>query len=567
MPDVPIDEDDPFIILFTSGTTGRPKGATLSHRNLIHFGTASACGRATLAMAEGGPTTAPAPPVAICGSPFFHISGTAPLLVTSARFGTTLVFPPAGRWDPLTHLELTEQYRVTTWSGVPTQYWRMLEHPDFERFDLSSVAGISSGGAPFPPELMRILNDRIPTAGLSNGYGMTESMGAGTLMFGRRYLTHRDSVGSPWPGIEVQIRDEDDNVLGEGEVGEICLRGAIIFLGYWDNPEATAEVLDDDRWYRTGDFGRIEDDVLYLESRMRDLILRGGENIYPMEIEHRLVEHPDIADAAVIGVDHRELGQEVKAFVVREGAELTAADVQAVGRGRAGAVQGAGLRRVPRLAAVHRDRQGHEARARTRGRDDMIIVVAALKGGVGKTTAAVHLAALAAMAKRATTLVDADPQASAADWLDTSPDPRFEGIEVVEAPTERLLTKALDAIGDDDVAVVDTPPGNERLLGKALERASVVVVPTRVGGVEIARVDAVLDLVGENLAAGLVISSARTYTRDYQEYLANWAEAGVPVWGSVPERVSIAAGPSAWLSWDGLEAYRAVWRHVLRAGS
>jgi chromosome partitioning protein len=195
----------------------------------------------------------------------------------------------------------------------------------------------------------------------------------------------------------------------------------------------------------------------------------------------------------------------------------------------------------------------------------MIIVVAALKGGVGKTTAAVHLAALAAMSWRETTLVDADPQASAADWLDTSPDARFEGIEVVEAPTERLLTNALALVGDDEVAVVDTPPGNERLLAKALERATVVVVPTRVGGVEIARVDAVLDVVGEKLPIGLIISSARTYTRDYQDYLATWAEADVPVWGSVPERVAIAAGPSALLSWDGLEAYRAVWRRVLRA--
>jgi len=197
----------------------------------------------------------------------------------------------------------------------------------------------------------------------------------------------------------------------------------------------------------------------------------------------------------------------------------------------------------------------------------MNVVVAALKGGVGKTTAAVHLAALAAMSKRATTLVDADPQGSAADWLDSSPDSRLEGIEVVEAPTERLLAKALDSIGNDEVAIVDTPPGHERLLVKALERASVVVVPTRVGGVEMARVDAVLDLVGETLAAGLVISSARTYTRDYQEYLAAWAEAGVPVWASVPERVAIAAGPTAWLSWEGLDAHRAVWRHVLRAGS
>jgi acyl-CoA synthetase (AMP-forming)/AMP-acid ligase II len=118
-------------------------------------------------------------------------------------------------------------------------------------------------------------------------------------------------------------------VLPEGEVGEICLHGAVIFQGYWDDSEATAEVLDDDRWYHSGDYGRIEDGVLWLESRMRDLILRGGENIYPMEIEHRLVEHPDIADAAVIGVEHRTLGQEVKAFVVlRDGASLEPGDVQ-----------------------------------------------------------------------------------------------------------------------------------------------------------------------------------------------------------------------------------------------
>jgi acyl-CoA synthetase (AMP-forming)/AMP-acid ligase II len=129
--------------------------------------------------------------------------------------------------------------------------------------------------------------------------------------------------------MQLQIRAEDGTVLDEGEVGEICQRGAFTFVGYWDDPEATAKVLDADRWYLSGDYGRIEGDVLYLDSRMRDLILRGGENIYPMEIEHRLIEHPDIADAAVIGVDHRTLGQEVKAFVVpRDGAELTEAGVR-----------------------------------------------------------------------------------------------------------------------------------------------------------------------------------------------------------------------------------------------
>ena len=330
LPDVAIDEDDPFMILFTSGTTGRPKGATLTHRNLVHMGSAMAFGRAVTMLLNGiVPSPDAPPPASICATPFFHISGTAPLFMTGARFGSTLIFPPPGRWDPGTHLQLTAEHRVSAWSGVPTQFWRMLEHPDFDSFDLSSLTLVSSGGAPFPPELMRVLNEKIPTAQLSNGYGMSESMGAGTLLSGARYVTHRESVGAPYPTIEVQIRDDDRTVLPEGEVGEICLHGAVVFQGYWDDPDATAAVLDAERWYHSGDYGRIDDGVLWLESRMRDLILRGGENIYPMEIEHRLIEHPDIADAAVIGVEHRTLGQEVKAFVVlHEGASLEPAAVQ-----------------------------------------------------------------------------------------------------------------------------------------------------------------------------------------------------------------------------------------------
>ncbi|HEX4529062.1 MAG TPA: class I adenylate-forming enzyme family protein [Acidimicrobiia bacterium] len=330
LPEVAIDEDDPFMILFTSGTTGRPKGATLTHRNLVHMGSAMAFGRAVSMLVNGiVPSPDAPPPASICATPFFHISGTAPLFMTGARFGSTLIFPPPGRWDPGTQLQLTAEHRVSAWSGVPTQFWRMLEHPDFDAFDLSSLTLVSSGGAPFPPELMRVLNEKIPTAQLSNGYGMSETMGAGTLLSGARYVTHRESVGAPYPTIEVQIRDDDRTVLPEGEVGEICLRGAVVFRGYWDDPDATAAVLDAERWYHSGDYGRIDDGVLWLESRMRDLILRGGENIYPMEIEHRLIEHPDIADAAVIGVEHRTLGQEVKAFVVlQEGASLEPAAVQ-----------------------------------------------------------------------------------------------------------------------------------------------------------------------------------------------------------------------------------------------
>jgi chromosome partitioning protein len=194
----------------------------------------------------------------------------------------------------------------------------------------------------------------------------------------------------------------------------------------------------------------------------------------------------------------------------------------------------------------------------------MIIVVAALKGGVGKTTTSVYLGALAA-ARRPATLVDADPQASAADWIESAEDEQLERLTLVEAPTDRLLIKALDRIDPDEVAVVDTPPGNERLLVKAIERADVVVVPTRIGGVETARVEAVLDLVPRKLPVGLVICSARTYTRDYQDVVAAWTEANVPVWGSVPERVTIATGPEASLAPDGIEAYRSVWRRALRA--
>jgi chromosome partitioning protein len=195
----------------------------------------------------------------------------------------------------------------------------------------------------------------------------------------------------------------------------------------------------------------------------------------------------------------------------------------------------------------------------------MIVVVAALKGGVGKTTTAVYLAALAAAGRRDVTLVDADPQASAADWVDTTDDDTFESVELVEAPTERLVTKALAVTDGDAVAIVDTPPGHERLLAKALDHADVVVIPTRVGGVETPRVEAVLEMVPIDVPAGLVICSARTFTRDYQDVIGSWRQAGVSVWGTVPERVAIAAGPTGRLSLDGLESYRGVWRRALRA--
>jgi chromosome partitioning protein len=177
----------------------------------------------------------------------------------------------------------------------------------------------------------------------------------------------------------------------------------------------------------------------------------------------------------------------------------------------------------------------------------------------------VYLAALAAASRRNVTVIDSDAQASAADWVEHAGDEYLEKVTLVEAPTERLLARALDRIETGEVAVVDTPPGNERLLAKAIDAADAVVVPTRIGGVETHRVEAVLELVPINVPLGLVICSARTFTRDYQDVVAGWGEAKVDVWGTVPERVAIATGPDGTLSVDGLDAYRSVWRRVLRS--
>jgi chromosome partitioning protein len=194
----------------------------------------------------------------------------------------------------------------------------------------------------------------------------------------------------------------------------------------------------------------------------------------------------------------------------------------------------------------------------------MILVVAAVKGGVGKTTSSVYLAALGGN-RRPATVVDADPQAGASEWIESSDDERLEKITVIEAPTERLVSKALDRLGSDELVVVDTPPAHDRMLAKIVERADVVLIPTRVGGIESPRVESVLAMVPAGTPAGLVICSARTFTRDYQDTLAAYGEARVSVWGTVPERVGIAAGPAKPLFEAGLEAYKKVWRRVQTA--
>ncbi|WP_436777410.1 class I adenylate-forming enzyme family protein [Yinghuangia sp. YIM S09857] len=325
------DEDAAAVILFTSGTTGRAKGAVLSHRSLVHFAMSSALngalnagssGLRPAAVAAGGGSV-------LMASPFFHISGSAMMLVAGPWSGLTLVIPEAARWDEHRHLELLARHRITSWSGVPTQYWRLLECEGFSAAGLPDLRTLGAGGAVFPPKLVELVAERFPGVTISSGYGMSETFGLGTLLSGAQMRAHPDSLGRPTPLSQAQVRDPLGVPVPEGETGEIWLRNASVFLGYWNDDKATADVLDDERWYRTGDFGRIEHGLLFLDSRLRDIVIRGGENVYPVEVENRLVAHPDVVDAAVIGVPHPVLGQEVKAVVVaRPESGLTAEQVR-----------------------------------------------------------------------------------------------------------------------------------------------------------------------------------------------------------------------------------------------
>jgi len=330
-----IDEDDPVSILFTSGTTGQAKGAVITHRGLVNFAGEAMIRGALDALAAGdaaaatATATATEPPVSLQTGPFFHISGIGPLMASAPASGLTLVFPPEGRWDPARHLELTARHRISVWAGVPTQLIRLLRHPDLEKHDLGSLRTIAFGGAQVTAGLTALLRSELPAVRVSNGYGMTETCGMGTSTSGTDLLDDPLSVGLATPTSEVVLRDADGrDIPGDqpGTVGEICIRSPSVFLGYWRDRAATEAVLDAGGWYRTGDFGRIRDGVLSLESRMRDLIIRGGENIYPVEIENRLTQHPGVLDAAVIGVPHDELGQEVLAVVVARDGQPPSAD-------------------------------------------------------------------------------------------------------------------------------------------------------------------------------------------------------------------------------------------------
>ena len=255
-----------------------------------------------------------------CGlfsAPLFHLSGLFTGVITSLAVGMKTVWT-LGRFDPEKVLRLIEAERVTTWPSLGSMAARVLDHPDFDKYDTSSVSRLGSGGAPTSAATQQRMTRNFKGTGgrMALGYGLTESSGVGTHNWGELLEQHPNSVGRVFPSIEICIRDEHDQPLPDGSEGEICIRGSCVMLGYWRNPEATAKAIAPGRWLRTGDIGHFEGKFLYINTRARDLILRNAENIYPVEIEHCLELHPEIIEAAVIGVPHPDMGQEVKAIIV-----------------------------------------------------------------------------------------------------------------------------------------------------------------------------------------------------------------------------------------------------------
>ena len=323
LPDIPIDEDQPALLQFTSGTTGRSKAAVLSHRSVVAFVQVVTFLGAAQAASVGLPSTGPSRP-RLAVFPMFHISGLQSASITPMATGAGNVWP-MGRFDPATVIRLTTEEGIYAWNGTATHVFRLLQDPMIETLDVSLVQNVAIGGSATTPELVRATEERFPhlVDTFTSGYGLTESGGMVSHAGNAMLQANADSVGMAMPTVGVRIVDEDGVEVPDGENGSICVRSPLVMLGYWEDVEATDQAFLPGRWLRTGDYGRLQGGELFLASRLRDLILRGGENVYPIEVEARLEQHPAVAECAVYGVDHETLGQEVKAVVVLvDGASL-----------------------------------------------------------------------------------------------------------------------------------------------------------------------------------------------------------------------------------------------------
>jgi long-chain acyl-CoA synthetase len=337
-PNIDLSADDDATMFYTSGTTGRPKGAVGSHRNIItnFMNLSFSAHRSAL---RAGVTPDPAVPspqnIGLLNVPFFHATGCYAVLVPSTAAGSKIIL--MHHFDARRALEIIERERVSMIGGVPTIAMQIIDHPDFEKYDTSSVASIAYGGAPAPPDLVTRLRAHFPLGQPSNGYGLTETSAALASNPGADYVAKPSSCGPCYPVNQVAIVPEDyegddpgeDIPRGPSVLGELWVKGPNVIRGYWNKPEATAKAFTKSGWLRTGDIAKIDDeDFIYIVDRAKDMIIRGGENVYSVIVEAAIFEHPDVQDCAVVGVPHPTLGEEVAAVVVlRPGRVIEAEEI------------------------------------------------------------------------------------------------------------------------------------------------------------------------------------------------------------------------------------------------
>jgi steroid-24-oyl-CoA synthetase len=329
MPAVAIDPHADATILYTSGTTGRPKGAVSTHHAVLSALLCFGCQAAVRAMLQPESKEQKKYPTSfILAVPLFHVTGCVAVMLSCVAAGCKLVI--MHKWNAERALELIERERITNFVGVPTMSWDLLESPDFVRRDTSSLKAVGGGGAPAPPELVRRIDRGFRNAGPGIGYGMTETNAYGPQNAGPEYLLRPTSCGRTVPVVEIRVTDESGTPLAPGEVGEIWFRGPNLIRGYWNRPDDTAETIVDG-WLRSGDLGRTDDEgYLYVEDRAKDMVLRAGENVYCAEVEAAIYEHPAVYEAAVFGLPHERLGEEVAASVyLKPGVELGVDALQA----------------------------------------------------------------------------------------------------------------------------------------------------------------------------------------------------------------------------------------------
>jgi steroid-24-oyl-CoA synthetase len=328
LPDVEIAPEDDATILYTSGTTGTPKGAIGTHRNHVTNLVNTAL-NAALALTMSGEEPPPDQPVYMTTFPIFHIAGQTGMQYTACT-GSKLVL--LYRWEITKALELVEREGVNSIAAVPKTMRQLLHSPELARHDVSSLAGLASGGAPVPPDLIRRIDSRFSSAvAPANGYGLTETTSAVVINSGEQYVQNPDSVGRPVVGADMRVVDPTtDEDAPTGTVGELWFRGPNVVRGYWGKPEETAASFTDE-WFHTGDLGYVDEDgLVYVVDRLKDVVIRGGENVYCAEVEAVMFEHPAIEDVAVIGLPDEEVGEEVAAIVnLKPGASVNADELRA----------------------------------------------------------------------------------------------------------------------------------------------------------------------------------------------------------------------------------------------